>query len=79
MKPVCLVDLDDTLLDFKTPMMEALNLHSGKSIHWSKYDAFDAVLSLYDISYQNFLQLLVDYQVLENQLLSVWFLIQNQK
>ena len=63
-RPICLVDLDDTLGDFKTPMMHALSRVTGKNIHWSEYTTFD-VPSLYGISYKRFLQILVREQVIE--------------
>lgn len=63
-KPVCLVDLDDTLGDLKTPMMDALNRHTKQDIHWSKWNTFD-VPELYGISYDEFMDLLIDEQVIE--------------
>lgn len=64
MKNVCLIDLDDTLGDLKTPMMEALNRETGKNVHWSKWRNFN-VPEIYDISEQKFLNICIDYNVLE--------------
>lgn len=65
MKNICLVDLDDTLADFKTPMMNALNRVTGQNIHWSAYDTFN-VAELYGMEMPEFMQMLIDEQVIEN-------------
>lgn len=41
MKNVCLVDLDDTLADFRTPMIEIVNRVTGKDTKWEGYDIPD--------------------------------------
>lgn len=63
-KPVCLIDLDDTLADLKEPMMKAMNAHTGKSIHWSTWADFD-VSGIYEVPSEEFLQVCIDDFVLE--------------
>lgn len=65
MKNVCLVDLDDVLGDFKTPMMNALNRVTGKSLHWSQYNTFN-VAELYGMEFDEFMQMLIDERVIED-------------
>lgn len=61
----CLIDLDDTLGDFKDPLMKALNKATGKRIHWSKWTNFD-VPELYEISHDDFLDICIKEKVIEN-------------
>ena len=65
MRPIALVDLDDTLGDLKNPMMDALNRVTGKNIHWSSWTTFN-VPELYKISENDFMDILIDQKVIEN-------------
>ena len=65
MKNVCLVDLDDTLGDFKTPCMDALNRVTNQNIHWSKWDTYNFP-KVYGLNQGEFLKVLMEEQVIEN-------------
>jgi hypothetical protein len=64
MNSICLIDLDDTLVDLKEPLMEALNKNTKKDIHWSKWYTFD-VPKLYDITHDEFIKICITENVIE--------------
>jgi hypothetical protein len=63
-KNICLVDLDDTLVDLKEPMKQALDSFTGKDIPWNKWEHFD-VPSIYGVSNSEFLDACIEHEVLE--------------
>lgn len=58
-------DLDDTLADLKTPMLDALNKLTGKTLKSEDLTKFD-IVSLYGISDQDFFDCLINEKILEN-------------
>jgi hypothetical protein len=68
MKNICLVDLDDTLIDLKEPMKWAMDSETGKDIPWQNWDHFD-VPSIYGLSQDEFLELCIRHKVLENAII----------
>ena len=63
MTKYALFDLDDTLLDFKNPMMEAIHEETGKNIHWSKWTSYN-LLETYDISMETLFEILTKHECL---------------
>lgn len=60
-------DLDDTILNLRVPMMQALNMHTGKAIHWKNWSGYN-LEDVYNISTEEFLNVLIDYNVIERAL-----------
>lgn len=67
MKNVCLIDLDDTLGDFSTGMLEALNHRTGK--YFTYIPTFD-VVSVYGITDDDLFNICREEQVAENTIAS---------
>lgn len=65
MKNVCLIDLDDTLVDLKTPLMLALNRRTNKNLHWNSWDTFD-LTATYNITNAEFLNICIEENVLND-------------
>lgn len=61
------VDLDDTILNFRVPMMPALNLHTGKAIHWKDWNG-GRLEDIYDITSKEFIDILIDADVINRAL-----------
>lgn len=68
MKNICLVDLDDTLIDLKEPMKVVMDAETGLDIPWQEWDHFD-VPSIYGLTQGEFLDLCIRHQVLENSVI----------
>jgi uncharacterized HAD superfamily protein len=58
-------DLDDTLGNLSSPMMNALNLATGKDFTRNDSTSY-FITDLYDISLEEFYEILTDFKVIEN-------------
>lgn len=65
MSKVAILDLDDTLLDFKTVMMKAIHAETGIDIHWSQWHSYD-LLDLYGISFPELQNILITNECIQN-------------
>lgn len=61
------IDLDDTICFLKTPLMQALNLHTGKNIHWKEWNTWH-IENMYGITSDEFTQVMIDGHVIERAL-----------
>jgi len=64
-KKIALVDLDDSLVELKTPLMHALNEWSGKSIHWDQWHCYD-LGKIYNISHADVRNCIQNNKLLHN-------------
>ena len=62
MKNVCLVDLDDTLADFRTPMIEIVNRVTGKDTEWKGYDVPEDA----GLTHSEFIEILIKEDIINN-------------
>ncbi len=62
-----IADLDDTLLNLKVPLMQALNLKTNKNIHWKDWDGHN-LEKLYGISRTDFIDMMIESKVIERAL-----------
>lgn len=58
-KPVAVLDLDDTLIDLKTTLMDGLNFHYGYNLHWSEW-VLGQVQNYYGISHSEFQDVVIE-------------------
>lgn len=58
------IDIDDTLINLRVPMMQALNLYTNKSIHWKDWTG-NNLETTYGISTEEFVDILVNGRVIE--------------
>lgn len=61
------LDLDDTLLNLKVPLMTALNLHTNKAIHWKDW-AGSNLEEIYGVTAEEFIDIMIKGQVIERAL-----------
>jgi 5'(3')-deoxyribonucleotidase len=57
-------DLDDTICNLRVPMMQALNLYTGKAIDWKDWSGHN-LEEIYEITSDEFVQILIDGNVIE--------------
>jgi FMN phosphatase YigB (HAD superfamily) len=65
MKKYAVFDLDDTLLDFKTQIMIAIQKEFNVRIHWKDWESYD-LLSVYDLTIEEIMNAWIKHNCLEN-------------
>jgi hypothetical protein len=62
--PFVAFDLDDVLANLRDHLMDVLNRHTGRSIHWQRWDRYE-LSGVYDLSVEQILDLVLKQRVLE--------------
>lgn len=64
-KPSVILDLDDTLINFREPMCQLLNKLTDKGIHWKEWNCY-GVGDFYDMTGEEFCEYIVEHEILQN-------------
>lgn len=60
---VAALDIDDTLVNLRDPLMQSLNEYTGKDIHWNDWDAYN-LAEIYGMTIVDFYACLMESDVL---------------
>ena len=67
MSKVAVFDLDDTLLDFKNVMMDAIHAEIDTHVHWSQWKTYN-LLNTYGITLKQLVEILIKHECIEKSI-----------